>query len=785
MLYTTKNCFGTQIGKKDYLVYRLNSKHDLSANSREVNILHHIHIIDRSLSLSSDIDNLIEDVKRSIDLIPIGDFVTIIWFSGEGECGTVIKCVKKVDSQFSYIKTLLDSIKSCLSTTYFYQSIQELVKIIQETQEICPYYNVTLFTDGNSVCNNPEKDMDDCINTVGVLSNDIIAFNTIGYGNYYDENFLKSLSDKSEFGIYSHANEITDYSEIFSHNYTRIHGVIAEKLDVRVDINDSKGNKVESYPDDFRILYLSSKNTMMVNKNEFHISSTDKNKNQVFVILPKDVFYTDEYFIQIKLNDNIEVAEKMTQPSLKRKKELNSTITNLFMAIAYNLYYNNRREESLDVLTTNLMDKQLIDSHMQAFTKNEVNNHIKLLRKLVFKKKLRNFYSVPADYLPDPDCYSLMTFFNDLSLVNAIYIPDTKHYKRIGLKTLDTVDLFELDKTHPAYGSFNEMIFNESKINVSIRFTEYGHVNILAKTAKRVNLPSKIASKRYKNHTIIKDGNLNMTKIKIGIPKDLLSTKFDSDYTIKEKLVELFECKKSTKKVINNVEYAVYNVDLTKLPVINRNFIKNSDNMKYIYDAVMTVHYQKVKQKVLNYLIDLRSKKDPSLKNVNASSTFVSYNQEQMNVLTEHGLNKKLEYVGTERKTESKKETDFYMANVFEFKLKGCSSIPAIEDALKRYDNNRAVGKEIPYYVRTIHRLVNKYRNMNDKSLFKELEDTKKILTEYRIILNEIKIAKVLTGSWFNELEMDANGKWIYKSDEDSRLGLDLIIIAKKEKVYF
>lgn len=112
--------------------------------SKSVDCLHHIHILDRSGSMSGEIAGLIENVKTTIDFMSDNDFISIIWFASAGQYKTLIKGARKDES----LKLLLDSIKSTLGCTCFSDPLREVVEIIDELSPICSNFNITLFTDG-------------------------------------------------------------------------------------------------------------------------------------------------------------------------------------------------------------------------------------------------------------------------------------------------------------------------------------------------------------------------------------------------------------------------------------------------------------------------------------------------------------------------------------------------------------------------------------------------------------------------------------------------------------
>ena len=180
-----------------------------------VDCMHHIHVLDRSGSMWADIDDLIENVKDTIRFIPDGDYVSIIWFSGADQCNVLIKGAQKNDSLYK----LLDSLKSTLGVTCFSTPMKEVGNIIGDLKAICPNFSVTVFTDGQPVVSwGTEEEIRRTLENIDVWKDEVLALNTIGYGNYYDQDFLKQMSAKSVFGQFIHSSKIDEYKDIFSHN---------------------------------------------------------------------------------------------------------------------------------------------------------------------------------------------------------------------------------------------------------------------------------------------------------------------------------------------------------------------------------------------------------------------------------------------------------------------------------------------------------------------------------------------------------------------------------------
>lgn len=61
-----------------------------------VDVLHHIHILDRSGSMGTQINNLIDNVQKTIEVINDDDLISIIWFSSPGNIVLLSKEQRKL-----------------------------------------------------------------------------------------------------------------------------------------------------------------------------------------------------------------------------------------------------------------------------------------------------------------------------------------------------------------------------------------------------------------------------------------------------------------------------------------------------------------------------------------------------------------------------------------------------------------------------------------------------------------------------------------------------------------
>ena len=439
----------------------------------------------------NSIDRLVENVKETLEFMADGDLVSVIWFSGFDECKVLLKGATK--SKDLYV--LLDTLKSTVGLTCFSEPLRLANEVIDELKALCPNFSVTMFTDGCTVTPHSQEEEEKRIfEQLDIMKGNILALNTIGYGWYYNEELLKQMAETSLFGRMIHSEDIEEYKDIWERQYKIVSGCIPDR--VKIEVLDNDGD----------IVYLTRNNTKLAKK-VMEMGYLDKWKNQFFVVCPED---TNE--IKVTHNDEVEVFDISNMKATKLRKD---TTTNFLYALAYENYYNGNTDGALDILME-LRDKNMIDAQLNAFTSAERQEYQDKLQSAIFNNSERDD-SAPSNYIPSENAFCIMDLLKVLANDNNYYMP-TKNYNRIGQKVTDNFNLFNSKQTNP--GSFKDIVLNNKNLNISVRFTVDGTVKINPRQASKNNLPTEIDSKLFRNHTIIKDGRLNMETITCKLTND-------------------------------------------------------------------------------------------------------------------------------------------------------------------------------------------------------------------------------------------------------------------------
>lgn len=720
------------LGLRKVAVCNINLEDQSTAMS--VDCMHHIQVLDRSGSMWADIDDLIENVKDTIRFIPDGDYVSIIWFSGADQCNVLIKGAQKNDSLYA----LLDTLKSTLGVTCFSTPMKEVGNIINDLKPICSNFSVTVFTDGQPVVAwGTEEEIRRTLEAIDVWKDDVLALNTIGYGNYYDQDFLKQMSAKTIFGQFIHSSMISDYADIFSHNYE----ITADLVMTTVEVV-SPGSEV---------MYLTSK---LATKSAAGLKTRalDKRKNQFVVIGPDDSDFNflvgDDAYSTVGLKEIPSVS-----------------ITPIMYAYAYTSYYEGNRKQSLDIIAKVLHDKNLVDELKNAFTYDEVGVATKALKSAVFSTKYRMLTGECSDdYVAADDAPCLMDVLGIILDSEDSYYKYATEYSRIGKKVVDTFNLFHRNKDEEVLTPANDLVFNKSRLNVSIRSVINGTVSLNPKQAAKVGLPSELPSKIYRNQTLVKDGAPNMAEATFKVSEDTV-----------DKLISLFSGWKSDDIMdISRDEAGDFEVKihLYNLPIINYSYVGDCTDVQRLLEVVSTQTYLQAAQKSLGFLRDdvYEYRKQHGIFDV--SKQFAQYTPEQVQVLIDHGLNDRAEYVGVNNVTE--KSGDSYVVRELEFYMKGYSSLPTRD----KYYTKKSSGGKLNGPESMMLQAENDFRDLatgleyaSNEYLDKLNASINKVKTQLALIRMDLaakKIALVLTGEWFTGLEVDKKGNYLYSNGTDT-----------------
>lgn len=718
---------------KESQIFAFDPAQENQTNLKDLGSLHHIHVIDRSGSMSGSLDRLIDDVQMIFKHIADNDYLTVIWFSSDNQFRTVVKAAKKSDD----IKKLLDTLRSTVGCTCFSDPMREVGLVVEDTISLCPNIVVTLFTDGQPCCaRSTDLEMELTLKAVSKYADKVLAVNTVGYGNYYDQSFLKKISALTQYGIMTHSRRIEEYFKIFQENINAVSEMVNKKTEIK-----APGAK---------ILYLAPSSSKM-EVSELTQRQRSKSKNLYFVVDPKTL--------------EIDGAK---QDLSKAKENVSGDAQDFAYALAYQHYYNNERREALNIVADFLKDKTLADEMTNAFTFDECSGVVESLKNALYKN-VRHPGTCSDGYLPADDAPCVLELVNALAASEAKYIPFSKNvesYKRIGKKVDESYSTFHRYEFKTPVGYFSDLVYSDERLNLSVKFTIPGYVQLNPMSAKKVNLPEQIPTDIFRTHTLIKDGQLNLKKIEVEIEE------------VGSDLNKFFAM-----GVLQKVDDRRYIIELSKLPIINNKMV-NSASIEKIFESTRNISKLEAYQKVVKYHMDQISENAGD--EVKKTGIFSNLNPDQIKVLEEHGLSDKGWYKGFQTVAPKAEESDYYEARLMKFYIKGVTTLPSINKYLEAKAKNKVTTTSLLL-------LENSWKDFEKlnvpsgatleakRAIENELRAAKKKLNTERMLINGVKISKALNNDWFPGLKTDEKGNYLY----EDKSGDTLVLRADRTNVYF
>lgn len=721
--------------------------------------IHYIDIIDRSGSMYDSIDEVVDTLQALTHVMNKEDYRTVIWFSGIGEFRVVLKGVKNDPS----LNLVLDSLRSTIGLTCFSESLQEMATSISEFSGLAENTVVNLFTDGNPTVSDIRKEMEKCCSLVTQVSDKVLAFNTIGFGDYYNRDFLVQLAGLSALGQFNHVRSIEDFAKIYTKTIENVANSYAQTIEVSSDVSD-------------RILYASSA-TVVAKTGSLLLHSQDSQKNSFYVI-------SDQQPANLKVLVN---GENLSVACIKGK---DADFPFIYAYVAY--AWLNNRKLALDLLVSHTKDKNLATLVLESFTYDEIGYCTSQLLGAANDSSLRYLDGkCPPGFIPAKDAFCVMDLFSVLSSFDAEYVPQIllaatederfdkarqtiAPYTRVRRKTTDEFDVFKGVSVNPT--SLDNLVYAEDRLNLSLRFTIDGYAELNPKAAKSVGLAEQYPCFVYRNHTFVKDGSLNISRAEF-----LLSEAAMERVTAVKKLKVLASMQEGDK--IRAI------LDFSRLPILNQTYLDAAINPESIYTKVQDLTRLSAEQKAAKFYLEQISDK---VEIGQDSGTFAKLTDEQIRVLKEHGITERGNYAGIDNKRDLKDNLDYYEVRELSFYLKGVSSLPSVSAVSKKLGSGKALTTAEQIMCTALNQLYASATSSSEPANFNfELEKPtlaqynsfnaylKKIKTELAAIRNTLstyKMALVLTGSWFGEeVQVDDKGTALYK---------DMVVKTSRTKEY-
>lgn len=629
----------------------------------------HVLILDCSGSMYSDLPRIREQLKKKLPTLVLeGDLLSIIWFSGRGECGTLLEAEPvSTLKDLAQVNAAIDRWLKPIGLTGFLQPIQEAGALIDRVAKKHPNYSTSLsfFSDGADNCSSRTE----ILREVQKLAPKVAAATFIEYSWYADRNFLSAMAENAG-GTLIHASTFDSFQPILDRAISS-KPLSAKKVEI----------KIPDAPIDGFLFTLEGKDivTYVVEDGKASVPETTQ-----------EVYYLAQ-------NDHDDDPSK--------EEELRATSA-LYGAMT--LFAQRMKSDIVFPILRKLGDVRFIESYASCFGKQRYSDFVDQAKEATFdpSKRLVNGYDpnkVPAD-----DAYTILDLLQKLASLSANALldhPDFK-YAPIGRGRIDSNNVLTAEETAEVAALTAEMAktknakkvkeisdriaaitsakkealkfvevgaeegnpisnltYNEERPNVSMLVTKQGVVDLSDRLPEEFKgtsvgkIPTQFPTFVFRNYTLVKDGLVNVDMLPVRV--DDLSHFPPESYEKREQNIVVFK--------------------LRDLPAINRQMVKSVE-AKSFFQLNWDLLKVKAAQKVYN---SFQKELFPG----KPGDTFAAlYGEEGAAWLKEQGITER----GFSPKSVLAESTDFYLAKKLKVGFKGYSTLPALKEARTKI----AAGKE-------------------------------------------------------------------------------------------
>lgn len=506
----------------------------------------HIFIIDRSGSMSGLIKTVVDNVASQITQLPDNDYVSVGWFSGEGSFGWIVKGASLTDK--NGVVQMLNSYKSVLGTTCFSEILEDCDKSLADLSKLAPEFCLFFLTDGYPVVSNYTTEEAKVQGVLTKLSKRLNAALFVGYGEWYNKDFMTSMARWSS-GILCHSSNISDIAESVR-QYDGVSGA-SPKISVPVPAT-TKLAFVPNFETGAVSLLEPVNNTISLPENSFSLLVLSEEPN----------------------NGPLTEAEQYASALALFQAGYDDLTISLLGAIG-------------DIFYTNEV--------ANAFTNNERGRVETRLAKAVYDEKYRFPYGKQPGCAPRDDQFCLLNLLDILARYGAELLLDHPDfvYNRVGVSTKPKEGSPVFHKDKEVRAPFDDVVWSGERLNLSLRTRQTGYIS-LGNEAAKFGLDNKFNTYRWRNYTLIKDGRPNVS----SLPVSMNST---TATIIKNEIGER----------ISQNDDGSYTINLKELPTINRAMAYGNRSLNTLCGQVLHEIELQAKYKVLNgaykeYVDDLR-----------------------------------------------------------------------------------------------------------------------------------------------------------------------------------
>lgn len=637
--------------------------------------VNYIAVMDCSGSMCGDLPKVRDQLKKKLPkLIGQKDTLSIIWFSGRGQCGVLLEAEPVATlTDLTMVNQAIDRWLNPIGMTGFKEPLQEvdtLIKRIKKNRQ-GSVFSLFFFSDG---CEN-QWSRAEVLKAAEKAAEGLSSATFVEYGYYADRPLLTAMAEKSGGQLVFAAN-FDSYQPAFEASLgKKLSG--APKIEVRIP----------EVPINGFVFTLKDGDLTAYGVEDFKAN------------LPED---TREFWYLAE--DPHPYNDKLSNKSSEE------ALAAAYAAIS--LYSVRMNSDVVLALLKGVGDVYLIERFACCFGKQLYSSFMDYAKDATVKKELRYTKGYDPTKVPAEDAYTILDLLKLLASDDDNHVlmdhPDFR-YSKIGRGRLDadevlTADeqakvdainakmaktkkasdikalqaelstimaskkgalVFKADPAPEGY-SISNLVYNENRPNVSIGVRKTGTVDLsdrIPDGPDYAKIPKVFPTFIFRNYAIIKDGLVNIEVLPVRVTKATAA-----------KLAEVLPPEAKPTNIQMTGDFVTGVINLRALPVINRRMV-SSVSAKELFERQFELIQTKAAQKVYKEYLDSRFPKVASAKDEAA------YGEIAAKWLLEQGFG----YNGyAPPHTTQAESTDVYMGKQLDVTVPGYKSLPKVADVRDR-----------------------------------------------------------------------------------------------------
>ena len=618
----------------------------------------HILVVDCSGSMYYDLPKIRTQLKKKLPkLLRKDDTISIIWFSGRRQFGTLLEAEPVATlTDLQDVNAAIDRWLKPICLTGFKEPMEEAEALIKRVAKKYPKSVFSLFFMSDGMDN--QWNRADILRVTEQTAQGLAAATFVEYGYYADRPLLTAMASKSG-GTLIFAEDFDRYAPVFESSLQKgLSGAPRVEVDV-------KGDVIEGFA-----FALADGDLLSFDAAEGKAAIAE-DMGEIAYLSPTPVGKVEDDLV------------KLSKAASKGTHQNEQALAAAYAAVS--LFSLRMKPDVVLPLLKALGDVRYITHFGGCFGKQAYSEFMDSAKKAAFGEgRFQEGWN--PDQGPKDDAFTVLDLLHVLAddEDNRLLL-DSKDfkYKRIGRPTEQVVPEgcealeFKADDAPNGY-PVSSLTLNESRPNISVLVRKEGTVDISKrlKRGEHKKVPRKLPTFIHRNYAIIKDGIINVSRLPVRLTKGTLMALQEAGMPERCICSPEGETRKQTlTKVKKAAKGRPVNVvlDLRVLPVINRQMVQ-AVSAEDVFRKTYAMMEVKAAQKVYN---SVKKAEFPRV----SEGFKILYGEEAATWLKDVGIT---DYNGFNPRVVQAEASDYYMGKELPVKLKGLGNLPSLKDAQKR-----------------------------------------------------------------------------------------------------